>query len=145
MKTRLLTFLCLPFLMSDSNAADSVFHPDQVENIAVSPGVSLKELIGNLAKARTDRYSVAQFTLAPGATTGLSHTKVAEESFLILSGSGHVTLKGKRHPVRPGSVVVIPPKTSHSLDADAGTPIVFYAVCAPAFSPDDYVLETGKK
>jgi len=38
------------------------------------------------------------------------------------------------------SVVFIPAEVAHSIEADTGTLLSFYAISAPAFSPDDYVL-----
>lgn len=121
-------------------AAESrVFSPDSVPMIAVAPGVDLRELVGRVAQAKTDVYSVARFALAPGKGTGTSYCKVAEEFFLIISGHGTVVVSGTSTPVQSGSVVVLKPGTKHSLTAAADSPLEFYAVTVPAFSPDDYV------
>jgi hypothetical protein len=41
--------------------------------------------------------------------------------------------------------VVLKPGVSHSLTAAADSALEFYAITAPAFSPDDYVVEPGVK
>jgi uncharacterized cupin superfamily protein len=51
------------------------------------------------------------------------HHTVQSEKFVVLAGEGHARLGGERFPLRPGSVVVRPPRTGveHALEAgDAG-------------------------
>ena len=123
-----------------AGAADLVFHPDQLPEIAAGPGVTLKELVGRNAPAHSTRYSVAQFTLQKNASTATSYNKSAEESYLIVSGKGHVVLGKMRLAVRAGSMVIVPVKVPHSIHADAGEKLVFHAICAPAFTPKDFVI-----
>lgn len=125
--------------------APTVFTPESIAAIAVAPGVELRELVGRVSKAKTERLSVARFGLAPGKGTGSSHNKVGEEIFLIISGRGTAVVSGVASPVQAGSVVVLKPGVSHSLTAAADGPLEFYAITAPAFSPDDYVVEPGVK
>jgi AraC family transcriptional regulator, arabinose operon regulatory protein len=45
-----------------------------------------------------------------------------------LSGSGHCSLAGKQHPIRSGSMVILPPDKNHSYGADDRSPwSVFWA------------------
>lgn len=117
----------------------TVFAPADVTAIEIAPGVTLRELIGRQAHARSADYSVARFTLAPGTGTGRSYNRVGEEFFLIVSGRGTVELDGRHSPVAAGSVVVMKPGVKHALNASAPEGLDFYAVTLPAFSPDDYV------
>jgi predicted cupin superfamily sugar epimerase/quercetin dioxygenase-like cupin family protein len=107
----------------------------------VSPGVTLKELVGQKSPpALTSRLSVARFTLAPGHSSGTSYNHRSEEVFLVVSGTGYVHLWADTKPVGPGSTVFIPATVPHSIEADTGNDLVFLAISAPAFTPDDYVL-----
>jgi hypothetical protein len=126
-------------------AGPTVFGPEVVAPIAVAPGVELRELVGRVAKANSERLSVARFALAAGKGTGSSHNKVGEEIFLIIAGRGTVVVSGVASPVQAGSVVVLKPGVSHSLTAAADGALEFYAITAPAFSPADYVPEPGVK
>ena len=122
-----------------------VFSPESVPTITLAPGVELRELIGRVARTKTDRYSVARFALAAGKGTGSSYNKVGEEFFLIISGRGTVVVGGESSPVESGTVVVLKPEVRHSLTAAPDSPLEFYAITVPAFSPDDYVPVKDEK
>jgi uncharacterized protein len=120
-------------------ASPVVFTPATIPEITVAPGVTLRELIGRVAAARSTDYSIARFALAPGKTTGVSYNKIGEEVFLIISGQGTAVVGSESTPVAAGSVVVMKPGMHHSLTAHAGESLEFYAITFPAFSPADYV------
>jgi predicted cupin superfamily sugar epimerase len=106
-----------------------------------SPGVSFKELVGEKSPlATTPRVSVAQFTLAPGRGTGTSFNHRSQEVFVVLSGAGHLKLGADATQVGPGSTVFIPAMQPHSMEADSNSSLLFLAISAPAFTPEDYVL-----
>jgi mannose-6-phosphate isomerase-like protein (cupin superfamily) len=95
--------------------------------------------------AHTPALSVAQFTLAPGRSTGTSFNHHSQEVFVVLSGAGQVKLQAgatqtDATPVAPGSTVFIPAMQPHSIEAAADSSLVFLAISAPAFTPEDYVL-----
>lgn len=117
----------------------SVFTPEAVAPITMAPGVTLRELIGRVGIGKTERTSVARFTLEPGQGTGMSYCKIGEEYFLIISGRGVVVVEGETSQVQAGSVVVLRPGVKHSLTAAADSALEFYAITTPAFSPGDYV------
>ena len=50
---------------------------------------------------------------------------------------------GETTAVETGAVVVMRPGVAHSLSAAADSTLEFYAITAPAFSPDDYVPVKG--
>jgi len=116
-----------------------VFAPENVSAVTLAPGMELRELIGRVGHTRTDRVSVARFALQPGKSTGESYCKVGEEFFLIIAGRGTALVAGETKPVQMGSVVVLRPGVRHALTASADSGLEFYAITAPAFSPDDYV------
>ena len=120
-------------------AEKTVFEPDAVPPFTMAPGVVLRELIGRVGQARTERVSVARFLLQTGKTSGESYSKVGEEFFLIIAGRGTAMVAGENTPVQAGAVVVMRPGVAHSLTAAADSTLEFYAITSPAFSPDDYV------
>jgi len=125
---------------SDGSHASAFFAQD-VPAVTVSPGVSLQELVGRLApEAKTALVSVARFTLAPGHSTGTSFNHGSQEIFLITSGTGRVHLADTVTPVSHDSTVFIPAAALHSIEAGPQSSLIFYAISAPAFTPEDYVM-----
>jgi predicted cupin superfamily sugar epimerase/mannose-6-phosphate isomerase-like protein (cupin superfamily) len=118
----------------------TVFSAVDVPVQSPSPGVRLQELVGRVAHlAPTSRLSVAQFNLAPGHSSGTSFNHHSQEVFLVTGGSGRVHLDARVVSVGPGSTVFIPAAEPHSIEADASNTLIFLAISAPAFSPEDYV------
>jgi quercetin dioxygenase-like cupin family protein len=73
------------------------------------------------------------------ATAGLPpffHTGY-DEVYYVLSGHATVTLDGKAHRLRPGSVVVIPAGVSHALEVDAGQELEFVIFGTPPMAMED--------
>ena len=118
------------------------FHPDDLQTITVSPGISLKELTGRAGPeaSRSTLGSVALFRLEPGRASAWSHNKLGEESFFIVKGSGEVWTGNTPHAVRPGSFILIAPSVVRSIRASKGEALEFYAITTPAWSSDDDVL-----
>jgi mannose-6-phosphate isomerase-like protein (cupin superfamily) len=63
--------------------------------------------------------------------------------FLVMGGTGKVHLGDEVTPVRAESTVFIPAGAEHSIEADPNSTLSFYAVSAPAYSPEDYVAVKG--
>jgi mannose-6-phosphate isomerase-like protein (cupin superfamily) len=120
-----------------------VFSAAEIAVQSMAPGVDLQELVGRVAKnARTDRLSIAQFSLAPGHSSGSSFNHVSQEVFLVTGGTGKVHLDNRVESVSAGSTVFIPALQPHSIEADASTTLTFLAISAPSFTPEDYVAVT---
>jgi mannose-6-phosphate isomerase-like protein (cupin superfamily) len=119
----------------------AAFSVQDVAEVTVSPGFSLQELGGRLARdAKTSSLSIAKFTLAPGRTSGTSFNHRAKEVFVVTDGTGRVHLADRVIAVSRDSIVFIPAEVVHSIEADTSTLLSFYAISAPAFTPEDYVL-----
>jgi mannose-6-phosphate isomerase-like protein (cupin superfamily) len=73
---------------------------------------------------------------ATGGLPPFLHTGY-DEVYYVLSGAGTVKLNGTAHPLRPGSVVVIPAGVSHALEVDAGQELEFVIFGAPPMAFDD--------
>ncbi len=118
-----------------------VFGPEAAAEITVAPGVTLRELAGRAGVARAEALSIARFRLDAGGSTGSSRYFGCDEFFVVLSGTGVATLNDMEMSVRAGSVVAIARGDPHALRADAGGPLEFLAVLAPAFDPACYLPE----
>jgi predicted cupin superfamily sugar epimerase/mannose-6-phosphate isomerase-like protein (cupin superfamily) len=119
----------------------SAFQGADVPVVHAAPGVDLQELVGRVStEAKTSSVSIAEFRLAPGRSSGMSFNRTSEEAFYVLSGSGTVHLPGRVLPVAQRATVYIPAGVAHSIEADVKHSLVFLAVSAPAFAPEDYVV-----
>ena len=81
------------------------------------PGAEVRAL-GHAAGAT--QAGLNHVTLGPGATGAPPHCHTLEEElFVVLEGTGTVTVGDEDHPVRPGDVVARPPSTAicHQLRA----------------------------
>ena len=121
------------------------FTAEEVPAVTPSPGVTLRELAGRVAPlAQSSTVSVAKFTLSPGHSSGSSFNHRAQEVFLVIDGTGEVHLGDRVTAVNAESTVFIPAGEVHSIEADPNSTLTFYAVSAPAFSPEDYVAVKPK-
>ncbi len=55
-----------------------------------------------------------------------------DEVYYVLDGSGTLTVGEETHPLRPGSVAVIPAGCVHALDSATGAPLKFVIFGTPA-------------
>jgi mannose-6-phosphate isomerase-like protein (cupin superfamily) len=129
--------------VSPTSSAPIVVAVEQLKTVQASQGLDLAEVVGRVAAAHSERCSVAYFSLAAGARTASSLNKEAEEYFLVTEGTGTVRVGVGEMTVAPGSLVVIPPRAEHSLQAGSSGALHFYAISAPAFSPEDYVVTSA--
>jgi mannose-6-phosphate isomerase-like protein (cupin superfamily) len=60
-----------------------------------------------------------------------------DEIYYVVSGTGVITLDRITHPLRPGTVVVIPAGVLHSLEADPGQELEFVIFGAPPMPIED--------
>jgi hypothetical protein len=125
------------------DAAPLAVSVDQLKTVQASPGLALAEVVGRVAAAHSERCSIAAFTLEAGNRSATSFNKEAEEYFIVTEGTGTVRVGAAETTVTPGSVVIVPPRAEHSLQAGSAGSLHFYAVSAPAFAPEDYVVTTA--
>jgi predicted cupin superfamily sugar epimerase/mannose-6-phosphate isomerase-like protein (cupin superfamily) len=117
------------------------FRADHVPVVTMSPGLGLQELVGRVAPdAQSSKLSVAKFTLAAGQTSATSFNHQSQEVFLVANGTGRVHWDEKVVPIGPSSVVFIPAGQRHSIEADVNGALTFFAISAPAFTLEDYVV-----
>lgn len=84
--------------------------------------------------------SIAKARVEPGVATANHALHKVEERYVILSGTGSVTL-GEQAPARvsAGDVVLIPAGTPQSINNTGKDDLIFYAICTPRFTPGCYL------
>ena len=132
-----------PTLSGGVEAAPVAVSVDQLKTVQASPGLALAEVVGRVAAAHSQRCSIAAFTLETGKRSSTSFNKEAEEYFIVTEGTGSVRVGSREKTVAPGTVVLVPPRVEHWLQAGSAGSLHFYAVSAPAFSPEDYVVTSA--
>src|SRR6202165_2910937 len=70
---------------------------------------------------------------------GEAFNRRAEEVVLVTGGEGQIWLDGRTLAVRANSMIYLPAGDEHEIRAAAAQGLEFFAITAPAFSPDDYV------
>jgi len=84
----------------------------------------------------SDRQSLAEASLAPGAATERHYHALSEEIYLIVEGSGELEVDGDRRSVGPGDAILIPPSARHELTAGANG-VRLLCCCVPPYSDGD--------
>jgi mannose-6-phosphate isomerase-like protein (cupin superfamily) len=88
------------------------------------------------------KVSVAIATVKPGVTTAAHHLKGIEEIYIITKGTGIIDIKNlEPTEVTVGDVIVIPEGTSQRIKNVGDCDLVFYCICTPRFTQEQYVNE----
>jgi mannose-6-phosphate isomerase-like protein (cupin superfamily) len=83
--------------------------------------------------------SLAVATVKPGITTKAHHLKGIQEIYIIIAGDGNVIFMGlEPTKVGAGDVIVIPAGASQKIANIGQTDLVFYCICTPRFTQDQY-------
>ncbi len=103
-----------------------VVHCEQIEatpvNMEGAVGCRIRCLIG--PDDRAPSFSMRHFEIAPGGCTP-KHTHGHEHEVFVLEGTGLVMEGDREHPLRPGTVALIPPKQEHQFRATGPGPLKF--------------------
>lgn len=110
-----------------------------VDPITTEHGEIIYELIGHAAGG-TAAYSLAQITIPPGKASRKHYHPVAEESYLVLSGTGHLAVDGETILLGPADAVAILPDQVHQIFNAGETDLILAAICVPAWMPDNSVF-----
>ena len=124
---------------------DSIAPP--ADATVVAPVADLVEIVGrNLpGPQHSEQLSVARFRQLPGAALAERRNRVSAEAILVLSGTMEFTLAGKMRRVGSGEVALAPANTPYSIAAAGEQPLEAYAVCAPAFAPEQHLMGAAAK
>ncbi len=103
-----------------------VIHYQQIESAPVTTegaaGCRIRCLVGEPDGAPS--FSMRQFEVEPRGYTPL-HAHAHEHEVFVLEGSGLVMEGEKEHPLRPGTVVFVPPGTTHQFRNPGSGPLKF--------------------
>lgn len=107
-----------------------------VEPFVTRDGSQIRELMHPTAHGNRHQ-SLAEATVAPGASTLLHRHRATEEIYHFTNGTGMMTLGTERFAVSAGDTICIPPGTPHRLENTGREALVLLCACAPAYSHDD--------
>jgi mannose-6-phosphate isomerase-like protein (cupin superfamily) len=83
--------------------------------------------------------SIARARVPPGVTTQLHRVRGLIERYLIIAGTGVVTIgDDKSERVAPGDVVIIPPGIAQKIENTGQKDLIFFTICSPRHRPDSY-------
>jgi mannose-6-phosphate isomerase-like protein (cupin superfamily) len=83
--------------------------------------------------------SIARARVAPGVTTRLHSLERTAERYVIISGSGQVTVgTAAATPVQAFDVVHIPAGVPQQISNTGSEDLVFVCVCTPRFRQENY-------
>lgn len=94
-------------------------------------------------KHGNQKQSLAEALIHPGQTTQLHRHAHTEELYHVIAGVGIMTLGDADFSIQPGDTVLIPPGTSHKVQAQGKEPLKILCCCSPAYSHDDTELLEG--
>ena len=118
---------------------------DQLEAYVTRDGSTIREWAGPGYAAQAGSLSLAEATVAPGATTIEHLHRRSEELYLVTAGAGTLRVGEEEREVAAGDCVAIPPGTPHRLRNDGDVDLVVVCACAPPYSHEDTVLlEEGR-
>lgn len=86
------------------------------------------------------RQSLAEATVAAGATTLLHRHLLSEEIYHVTAGEGEMVLGAESFAIGPGDTICIAPRTPHRVSASSSGPLVLLCCCSPAYAHDDTEL-----
>lgn len=83
--------------------------------------------------------SIARVRVEPGITTRLHKLNATAERYLILSGTGQVTVGGASWLVSEKDVVNIAEDVAQKIENTGKDNLVFIAICTPRFKEENYI------
>ena len=111
--------------------------PSLVIDPLVTPsGETIAEVIGK-AVGDDSNHSLARIIIPPGKSSTLHYHKISQETYFILKGEGKMQVNDKRFSLLPGQACWIETGDIHKIQNDGDTELVFMAICAPSWVPDD--------
>lgn len=111
----------------------------ETEPYLTKDGSTIREWHGP-AHSPAANQSLAEATVAPGASTTAHLHRTSEELYLVTAGSGRLRIGEEEREVGPGDCAVIPPGTVHKLWNTGDADLVVVCASAPAYSHADTVL-----
>lgn len=105
-------------------------------------GRGFKVIFGNR------RAQAAAMTIAPGGAEGGpgNRHRGADQWLFVVAGRGSVAIAGRRHPLRPGTLLLIERGETHEVRNTGRTPLRTLNIYAPpAYRRDGEPLPRGRR
>ena len=113
---------------------------EQADAFTTLDGSTIRVLI-DAGAGGAARQSLAEATVAAGASTQRHHHARTEEIYVIVAGLGRMEVEGEEREIGPGDAVLIPAGARHQIRAGATGELRFLCCCAPPYSDEDTFLE----
>ena len=111
----------------------------QVKPFITLDGSQIRELMHPHVHGNRHQ-SLAEATVAPGASTQLHRHQKTEEIYHFTAGSGRMQLDEQEFVVNAGDTVCIPPGTAYCLHNTGREPLRLLCSCSPPYSDTDTEL-----
>ena len=102
-------------------------------------GSEIRELLA-YRNSSIRNQTLAEATIAVGASTQEHYHPKSEEIYYILSGTGRMKLEGELRDVGPQDAIAIPLGLRHKIWNTGDDPLVLLCCCAPGYENDDTVM-----
>jgi mannose-6-phosphate isomerase-like protein (cupin superfamily) len=80
---------------------------------------------------QTDRSQTAVMTIAPGADAGPPEEHDGDQILYVVEGEARLRIGEAEHRAGPGTLAVVPARTTHHVRNAGRTPLFFLTVYAP--------------
>jgi len=111
--------------------------------IIKTSGETVYELVGARADlGGTTQHSIAEIAISPRGSSVRHRHLHSEETYYVLSGRGRIEIDDQSIRVAPGDACLILPGEHHRIvNEEEVVDLVFLAVSAPPWCPEDSVFE----
>lgn len=114
------------------------FRRDEIKPFQASNGEIIHQYTGRLEKnGMSKKHSLAIMTILPNSSSDPHAHKTAEESFLVIKGSGIIEIDDQRFDVKVGDCVFVEPNERHTVINNGDVPLECVLATGPAWQPDD--------
>jgi len=113
-----------------------VVNRNTVKAFATKDSSIIREILAP-QNSDTERQSLAEATLQPGAQTEAHSHPNTEELYYLLQGEALMAVEQEQRRVGAGDAIVIPPGRRHQIRNTGTTDLVFLCCCVPAYTDAD--------
>jgi mannose-6-phosphate isomerase-like protein (cupin superfamily) len=112
---------------------------EEIEPYVTRDGSEIREWAGP-GYSPAANQSLAEATVAPGATTIRHYHRASEELYLVTAGRGLLRIGEEEREIAAGDCALIPPGAPHQLHNPGEVDLVVVCACSPAYSHEDTQL-----
>lgn len=117
-----------------------LFRKEDVKPFLASKSEIVHQYTGRLEKhGSSKQHSLAVMTILPNSSSDPHAHKVAEESFLVIKGSGIMEIDGVQFDVKVGDCIFVEPGEKHTVINNGDEPLECVLATGPAWRPEDSI------